>query len=280
MNTIISADELETHLADPNWLVFDCRFSLANEQQGYAHYREQHVTGARYAHLNHNLSGTIVPGKTGRHPLPDRNVWLQQVGLWGIDPAKQVVAYDDMGGAFAARLWWLLRWIGHDRIAVLDGGWQTWCRQQKPVDDRIPESEHSNPAQSPYQTLPSLTRQVTIEQLTAGRYLLLDARDEPRYRGEVEPIDPVAGHIPGALCMPFSGNLAPDGHFKSTAELHARFTSLPHGTDALPIACYCGSGVTASHNILAMVHAGMPEPALYPGSWSEWILDPARPIER
>jgi thiosulfate/3-mercaptopyruvate sulfurtransferase len=212
--------------------------------------------------------------------LPEKDEWRERVSQWGIDPGKQVVAYDDMGGAFAARLWWLLRWIGHDRVAVLDGGWQGWCRQQRPIASGNPGPEVCSRELNPYPQLPSLTRQVAAADLLTGNLLLLDARDEPRYRGEVEPIDPVAGHIPGALCFPFSGNLSPDGYFKSPGELKDRFSSLLSNSNPPRIACYCGSGVTASHNILSMVHAGMPEPALYPGSWSEWILDPSRPVER
>jgi thiosulfate/3-mercaptopyruvate sulfurtransferase len=279
ITTLISAADLEPHLNDPNWLVFDCRFSLANEQQGLDQYHEQHISGAYYAHLNDDLSGRTVPGKTGRHPLPDRDLWLERVVHWGINPDLQVIAYDDMGGAFAGRLWWLLRWIGHARVAVLDGGWQTWCSQGRAADNVQPKPATPTPGNNPYQLLPSLTRQVSVEDVLAGKYLLVDARDEPRYRGEIEPIDAVAGHIPGALCLPFAGNLSADGLFKSPAEIKARFSSKLGESSPAPIACYCGSGVTATHNILAMVHGGMAEPALYPGSWSEWILDPTRPVE-
>jgi thiosulfate/3-mercaptopyruvate sulfurtransferase len=279
MKTIVSAEELNENLSNPDWLIFDCRFSLADDSLGFDHYRKEHIQGAYYADLNKDLSGDIIPGKTGRHPLPEIEAWKQWVSDQQITPARQVVAYDDIGGAFAARLWWLLRWIGHDKVAVLDGNWQYWLDNCYPTTASIPEKPEPAPTTNAHLTRKSLTRQVSVDEIPGGNFVLLDARDEPRYRGEIEPIDPVAGHIPGALCSPFTENLSNEGCFKSRTELHNRFSNLlSEKNDRLPV-CYCGSGVTATHNILAMVHAGLEEPALYPGSWSEWILDSERPVE-
>ncbi len=278
MHTIIDIDQLETHLDDPDWQVIDCRFSLANKEEGYQAYQDQHISGALYAHLNDQLSGAVIAGKTGRHPLPEKSTWIEQVLSWGIKPSKQVIAYDDMGGAFAARLWWLLRWIGHESVAVLDGGWQAWQNRHLPTDGLIPGLSRNNPGKDRYDGLPEQTRQADVEQVMKADSLLLDARDEARYRGEVEPIDPVAGHIPGAICVPFSDNLTQAGTFKSKQELQRRFAAILAGSEHQSVICYCGSGVTATHNILAMVHAGLREPMLYPGSWSEYVTDPDRPI--
>jgi thiosulfate/3-mercaptopyruvate sulfurtransferase len=280
MRTLIDVDQVRINLDNPNWQIIDCRFSLADEGSGFRAYQDQHIRGAIYAHLNNQLSGTVIAGKTGRHPLPEINDWIDQVLAWGLNPSKQVVAYDDAGGAFAARLWWLLRWIGHESVAVLDGGWQAWIGSDLPTNRLAPMQRPLDSDTTQYDSDPGLTKQVSVVQMMDHDFLLLDARDEARFRGEIEPIDPVAGHIPGAVCAPFSDNLGADGFFKSKAELTDRFTNLITPSEHRPVVCYCGSGVTATHNILAMVHAGLPEPGLYPGSWSEWITDPERPIEQ
>lgn len=280
MKTLIDVDQVKINLDNPNWQIIDCRFSLADTQAGYKAYQDQHVRGAMYAHLDDHLSGTVIDGRTGRHPLPEINAWFDQVSQWGLDASKQVVAYDDSGGAFAARLWWLLRWTGHESVAVLDGGWQACLDSNLPTDRLMPVQPSNESDSTQYDTHPALTKQVSVEQVMEDDFLLLDARDEARFRGEIEPIDPVAGHIPGALCAPFSGNLTENGFFKTKAELQDRFSGFTAESESKPLVCYCGSGVTATHNILAMVHAGLSEPALYPGSWSEWITDPNRPVEK
>ena len=280
MRTLIDVDQVRINLDNPDWQIVDCRFSLADEEAGFRAYQDQHIRGAIYAHLDNHLSGPVIEGKTGRHPLPEVNDWIDRVLLWGLDPSKQVVAYDDAGGAFAARLWWLLRWIGHESVAVLDGGWQAWIESDLPTNQLEPMQRPIDADTTQYDSDPGLTKQASVAQVMDHDFLLLDARDHARFRGEVEPIDPVAGHIPGAVCAPFADNLASDGRFKSKSELLDRFSDLTTPSKHKPVVCYCGSGVTATHNILAMVHAGLSEPALYPGSWSEWITDPDRPIEK
>lgn len=274
MNTLVSISQLASLLGQPGLLIFDCRFSLMDTDAGRKAWQQSHIPGAHYADMNRQLSTPHIPGITGRHPLPAKADWLKQMQAWGLSPDIQVVAYDDAGGASAARLWWLLRWAGHDKTAVLDGGWQAWLAQGLPVTPDVPVGlPHSN---FDYGTMPPLATLIQVDELNGDRQLLLDAREPARFRGEVEPIDPVAGHIPGALCSPFSANLRPDGTFKSREDLQQKFAVA--AATARPVVCYCGSGVTACHNILAMVVAGLPMPALYPGSWSEWIVDPLRPV--
>jgi thiosulfate/3-mercaptopyruvate sulfurtransferase len=241
----------------------DCRARLGDARWGPAAYRAGHIEGAGYLSLDDDLADP--PGVAGRHPLPDPERLATRLRALGVDDDDQVVVYDDAAGAFAARAWWCLRWLGHRAVAVLDGGLDAWPR---PLTTTIPAPPPGN-----FSIRPALTRIVDAAALTGdpGRYRLLDARTVERFRGEVEPIDPVAGHIPGAVCMPFQDNLDERGYFRPAAELQARF---PTADD---VVCYCGSGVTAAHNVLAMCHAGLPEPALYPGSWSEWISDPSRP---
>jgi thiosulfate/3-mercaptopyruvate sulfurtransferase len=274
MNTLISVARLSSLLGESGTVVFDCRFSLLDPEAGRRAYEVAHIPGAFYADMNRQLSTPHIPGKTSRHPLPAKTAWLQQVQAWGISPAIQVVLYDDNGGASAARLWWMLRWIGHDKVAVLDGGWQAWVAGGMPVTAVVPHP-HA-PSAFAYDTVPSLATLLSAEQVDGSRQLLLDAREPPRFRGEQEPIDPVAGHIPGAVCSPFSANLNADGTFKSVPELRTKFAVAAQPDR--PVVCYCGSGVTACHNILAMTVAGLDTPALYAGSWSEWITDPKRPI--
>ena len=274
MNTLVSIDDLVAHLEDPEWLVFDTRFSLADAEAGEQAYRDSHIAGAHYVHLESDLSSPHIPGSTGRHPLPDKAQWIKTVQALGISPEKQVVVYDDAGGAMASRMWWMLGWIGHVNVAVLDGGWQAWTESGHPVssgDEKAPL-----PSTGDYGEQAPLVRIVKAGGLNGSQQLLLDARDLPRYLGEVEPIDPVAGHIPGAKCSPFTANLGENGHFLSATDLKQKFRDAVM-TDR-EVVCYCGSGVTACHNILAMKIAGLAEPALYPGSWSEWITDPERDI--
>jgi len=274
MNELISVNSLQEVMPDPDVLVFDCRFNLMQPEAGHAAYLQEHIVGAVYADLNKDLSSPHIAGITGRHPLPDRTAWIAKVQSWGVSPDKLVVAYDDAGGAFAARLWWLLRWIGHERVGVLDGGWQAWLAIQGQTasgEERPQASTNFD-----YAACESLCREVPVQDVDASKYQLVDARELMRFRGEQEPIDPVAGHIPGAVCSPMSGNLGENGCFKTAAELQEKFVALVQSDK--PLLCYCGSGVTATHNILALRIAGFEEPALYAGSWSEWITDPSRPV--
>ncbi|MDE0178017.1 MAG: sulfurtransferase [Gammaproteobacteria bacterium] len=267
--TLIGAEDLAA-LSPPEVRVFDCRFDLADADSGGRRYLEGHIPGAAYLHLNIDLSGHVEPGRTGRHPLPGRATFEALLTAHGVTDETQVVAYDDMGGMFAARLWWMVRWAGHRAVAVLDGGYQAWLER---------EGTHtsSDSTSAPPVPPPMSMRQVR-EHVEAGTRMLLDARASDRFRGENETIDPVAGHIAGALSAPFQGNLGEDGRFLEPVALRRRFNALLTDGGGKPVVCYCGSGVTATHNVLAMVHAGMPEPALYPGSWSEWITDPGNPI--
>ena len=277
--TYISTAELAPHLPDPHWVVIDCRFALDDMERGRRRYQKRHIPQALYAHLDKDLSGPVVPQKTGRHPLPDPDKFSQTCSRWGIDDKVQVVAYDDNIGAFAARLWWMLRWLGHQQVAVLDGGWQHWQSENRPSSVEIP--------QRPLRTfLPQLRShlQINAEEvlqiLEDPTYRLLDARTADRFRGENETIDPVAGHIPHALSAPYLENAGPDGKVLPADALQKRFHALLGPVLPEQTICYCGSGVTACHNLLAMAHAGMAEGKLYAGSWSEWITDPTRPVVR
>ncbi|HEY4689718.1 MAG TPA: sulfurtransferase [Anaerolineae bacterium] len=277
--TLISTAALAAHLADPDWAVVDCRFWLADTERGRRDYQQAHIPGAIYAHLDADLSGKVIPGKTGRHPLPEVEAITRTLSNGGIASGVQVVAYDDTGGSMAARLWWLLRWLGHEAVAVLDGGWPAWQGESRSacsgVESRPPRSfvAHLQPQ------LAASTAEV-LSSLHHEDHLVLDSRAADRYRGENETIDPVAGHIPGAICAPYADNLGPDGRFRSPEALRARFQPLLGDLPAERAIFYCGSGVTAAHNILATMHAGLGgEARLYVGSWSEWITDPARPVK-
>ena len=280
ITTLISPTELVPHLSEPYWIVVDCRFALADPNQGRASYEAFHIPGSVYAHLNDDLSGPIHIGVTGRHPLPTPEAAAATFGRLGIAPGMQVVAYDDAGGALAAaRLWWMLRWLGHDAAAVLDGGWQRWQRENLPIKT----GKESRPVQNfIHRPRPEIV--VSTDQVEAIRhkstYKLFDARAAERFRGENETIHPVAGHIPGAISAPYAENLTSEGVFRSPEELRARFTALLGSVPIENVVMYCGSGVTANHNLLALQIAGLGEAKLYPGSWSEWITDPKRPVEK
>lgn len=274
--TLISAEQLSTHLTDSHFRVIDCRFSLDNPARGYQDYLTHHIPGALYAHLDDDLSAPVIPSKTGRHPLPDVTQLVEKIKSWGIDHHTQVVVYDDNTGAFAGRLWWLLRFLGHEKVAVLDGGWAHWVKHY-PTDNQLPtySKTHFVAKLQPHKVVDA---EFVLSAINSHTHTLLDARSLERYHGEQEPIDPVAGHIPTAVCTPFAENLTENGLFKSPAELTTRFKPLTKNKK--PIICYCGSGVTATHNILAFVYAGLDEPQLYAGSWSEWITDSTRPVTK
>jgi thiosulfate/3-mercaptopyruvate sulfurtransferase len=252
-------------------VVVDCRFTLADTEYGRRAYQQAHVAGAVYAHLDEDLAGPVIPGQTGRHPLPEVETFAQTLSRWGIEAKTQVVAYDDTGGAFAARLWWMLRWLGHEAVAVLDGGWPRWQQEGHPIRSGLETRTARNFVPHPQPHL--MADAVEVFQIrTDPAFRLVDSRSAERYRGENEPIDPVAGHIPGAISAPFADNLAADGCFLPVEELRARFQSLLGDAPPERAIFYCGSGVTAAHNLLAMAYAGLGEGRLYVGSWSEWIV--------
>lgn len=268
--TVIGAEALETMLdASTPLRIFDCRARLGDPDQGRVLFAEGHIPGAIHADLDADLAGP--PGNQGRHPLPNFDAWLTQVQQWGLQDQEQVVLYDDVGGQMAARAWWMFRWLGHEATAVLDGGLAHW---QRPLESGVAKTSSPSDFQ-PKQTLTRLWQVGDVEQnLSQTTHQLVDARSVERWRGEQEPIDPVAGHIPNALCLPSAGNLMPTGLFKSAEDLRERFADV----SSMNAVCYCGSGVTAAHNILAMRHAGLAEPVLYADSWSGWITDSSRPI--
>ena len=273
-STLVSTGELENNLA--RWRVFDCRHDLARPELGEQQYGEGHIPGALFAHLDRDLSGRTT-GSNGRHPLPqpqDFAKWLEKTGL---APNDQAVCYDAGPGAMAARLWWMLRWIGHDKVAVLDGGFAKWTREGRAVTLDVPRF---TPFNYPIRLREHAAVDVHAVERALGKQMLLDARAPARYRGEQEPIDPVAGHIRGAANRFNADNLAPDGTLKAAATLRAEFDKLLHGREPAEVVHYCGSGVAACHNLLAMEVAGLPGGKLYAGSWSEWSADPKRPIAR
>ena len=275
--TLISTQELAAHLTDPNWVVVDCRFALNDAQIGPKKYDESHLPGARYANLNQDLASPPIPGVTGRHPLPSVEELIATFSRWGIDERVQVVAYDDAGGLYAGRLWWLLRWLGHDAVALLDGDFRAWLREGRPVTSIVEPV-----APRHFVARPRPDREVSVEQVLAHlhdpTWRLLDARSADRYCGENESIDPRAGHIPGAQSAFFGANLDANSYFLPAEQLRERFNVLLDDAEPAEAVVYCGSGVSAAHNLLAMEHAGLPGARLFVGSWSQWIADPARPI--
>ena len=275
--TLVDVATLAAHLGDPRWRIVDCRFTLADPDAGAREHARATIPGAIYAHLDQDLSIPVIPGVTGRHPLPSREGFAATLGRWGVGPDTQVVAFDDMGGAFAARLWWMLRWVGHRAVAVLDGGLAAWTAAGHPLAPG--EALEREPTR--FEPGEPLVTWVSADEVLAAlpdpTVVVLDARAAPRYRGENETTDPIAGHIDGARSAPFIENLGEGGRFRSPEQLRARFEERLAGTRPERAVVYCGSGVTACHDVLAMVHAGLPAPRLYPGSWSEWITDLSRP---
>ncbi len=273
--TLIDAEALRALLdAGRPLVVLDCGFDLARPEAGLAAYRQGHVPGARYADLDRDLAGAKT-GRNGRHPLPAREVFAATMSRWGVGPGTQVVCYDDQGGPYAARAWWMHRWMGHEATAVLDGGLAAWRGAGGALETG--DAADVPPATSPTRS-PAMSVIEADELLAAlGRVRVLDARAGERFRGEVETLDPVAGHIPGATLRFFKDNLQPDGRFKPAEQLRREFAALG-ALDGTPVVHQCGSGVTACHNLLAMAHAGLDAGRLYPGSWSEWCADPSRPV--
>jgi len=288
--TLISADQLQALRASGAALqVFDCSFDLAQADAGQAMYAQSHVEGALYADLGRDLSGhSVCVSGGGRHPLPPREVFAKWPSRMGLDQGMQVVVYDRQGVNFCGRLWWMLKWLGHDAVAVLDGGLQAWAAQ----GGALASGDSSNSANSMPLSLAKGTftagaakvalvdADTVLHRLGRPSQTLVDARATPRFRGEVEPLDPVAGHIPGALSRPFGQNLTPDGLFKPAAVLRAEFEALLGQRPAHSVVHYCGSGVSALPNLLAMEHAGLGGSALFAGSWSAWCSDPSRPVAK
>ena len=275
---LISASELASRPAGPERLLLDCRFALDDLAYGQRSYAEGHIPGAVFADLERDLSGKIVKGVTGRHPLPDPQQLIERLRAWGLNNDSEVILYDDGPGAFAAHAWWLLVWLGkRDKVFLLDGGLKAWREAGLPLDHAVPGRSAGTFTGHADAKLVLNAEQVQ-QRLSEPQLTLLDARALPRFRGEVEPIDPVAGHIPGAQCAVFTDNLGSDGRFLPTEQLRARFAAQLGNRPADGVVAYCGSGVTACHNLFALSLAGYPLAPLYAGSWSEWITDPSRPI--
>jgi thiosulfate/3-mercaptopyruvate sulfurtransferase len=273
-NTLVSTAELAANL--DRWRVFDCRHDLAKPELGESQYREAHIPGAVFASLDRDLSAPKT-GKNGRHPLPDPKTLGEWLGRSGVKASDQVVCYDAANGAMAARLWWMLRWVGHDAVAVLDGGLSKWLAEGRPVTADVPQPQ---PTQFEVRVRSDLTVDVAAIAKTLRKRILLDARAPARYRGEQEPIDPVAGRIPGALNRFNMDNVRGDGRFKSPDELKREFQQVLGARQAGDVVNYCGSGVAACHNLLALELAGLKGAKLFAGSWSEWLADPSRPREK
>lgn len=275
--TLVSAAQLAQHLNDPDWIVFDCRFTLSDPDSGRQAYLSSHIPGARYAHLNDDFSSEVT-ATSGRHPLPDAQLLAQKLGQWGVDSSKQVVVYDDSLGSMASRMWWVLRWLGHESVALLDGGVQRWIRDGHPMTAEtstiIPAKFTAHPDDSMW-----VDANCIETALRSDKCLIIDARAEERFSGEREILDKVAGHIPGSINLPFEDNLDMGGTYLTAEELKEAYLDLLSGVDPQRVVHMCGSGVTACHNVIAMEHAGLKGARLYPGSWSEWITDPGRPVE-
>jgi len=271
MTTVIDAPSLHGRLTDPELLIIDARFNLFDVDEGRASYLKSHIPGAVYADLDGDLSGPPL-SDAGRHPLPSADALQALFSRLGVGADTQVVAYDQRDGVLAARVWWLLRYMGHEAVAVLDGGWKAWTD----AGFSGVEGEESRQARD-FQGSPRKSWLVTVDQVPAAR-LLIDARDARRYRGEQEPLDPVAGHIPGAVNRFHGENLDAEGRFLPPAQLASGFTELLAGTPMEDAVYYCGSGVTACHGLLAARHGGLGDGRLYVGSWSEWCRDPERPV--
>ena len=270
---LVSADDVAAH---PEWRVFDCRHDLKNTGYGRQAYARGHIPGALFLHLDDDLSG-VKTGSNGRHPLPEVAAFARRMSDCGVGDDVQVVAYDNEGGIFAARLWWMLRWLGHERVAVLDGGLAGWKRGKRVLEEAAPVVAPREFVARP-RDLSVSTAQVLAD-LNAPSMLILDARSPERFRGENETLDPVGGHIPGAVNRFYFDNLDDAGcYFKPAGELRAEFDAILGGRPASAVVQQCGSGVTACHNLLAMELAGLSGSRLYPGSWSEWCADPARPV--
>lgn len=275
--TLVQPEALAAHLDDDRLRLFDARFSLGDPEAGRAAHESAHLPGALYADLNHDLSDLSVRSQ-GRHPIPDEHRFAERLGQWGVTPSSQVVIYDaGDGGMAAARMWWLLKLIGHQRVAVLDGGYERWLARGLPITAGVGDRGREMPYPAGFDRSRIVSTEEVQARLGERAGWLLDARAAPRFRGELEPIDPVAGHVPGAVNRPYSDSLV-SGVFKSAAELRAGLEPLLQGKPPEEVVLMCGSGVTACHALLAMEHAGLAGARVYAGSWSAWIDDSTRPL--
>ena len=274
--TLVTPKQLAAHIDDPHWVVFDCRFSLTDLEAGHRSYLKEHIEGSHYADLERDLSSQVTP-ESGRHPLPDPPQLARKLSAWGVHNRSQVVVYDDAFGAIACRLWWLLRWLGHRDVAFLDGGLPRWSREGYSLTS---SASVSSPAQFEPRVDNDLwvTSQFVEHAIQSDRIVLIDARAEERFSGEREPLDKIAGHIPGAINMPYDDNLAFSGQLLEAEELKKIYATTVKSKSNKDVIHMCGSGVTACHNILAMELAGLEGSKLYVGSWSEWITDKRRSI--
>ncbi len=279
---LVTCEELHAHLEDPDWVILDCRHDLGDPKVGPAAYEAGHIPGSIFAHIDHDLSSEVGDGMEGRHPLPDPDRLRAFLSEAGVDEKSRVVAYDDVGGAWAGRAWWLLRHYGHQAVAVLDGGLQQWNKLDLPLREGVEKARRRGRFLGKVGHMPVLdaTRIETEIGQVRGAYQVVDARAAERYRGEDEPMDPVAGHIPGSINIPFAGNLDGDGRFLSPDALRDRYEDALGVQEVGRVVVYCGSGVTAAHDILAMEVAGLGTAALYPGGWSAWCQpDAERPVD-
>lgn len=276
--TLISADQLASWPASSPLLLLDCSFELSDPAAGRRAYAAGHLPGAHYVHLDETLSAPKT-GRNGRHPLPTREAFAQSMASLGLTPQTQVVIYDNAGGMYGARLWWMLRWIGHEAASVLDGGVAAWTASGRPLSTEVPAAPPAAPVVLRDALVKTVDGEAVLANLQTRQLLLVDARGADRFRGENETMDPVGGHIPGAVNRPFKDNLGADGRFKPAAQLRAEFEAVCGGRPPHEIVGQCGSGVSACHNLLAMEAAGLSGAALYPGSWSEWCVRPGAPCE-
>ena len=275
---LIGPEQLAARQQTPGLVILDCRSALEDPDYGQRSYAQGHIEGARFADLNRDLSSPVVKGRTGRHPLPDADTRVERLRAWGISNDSDIVLYDDGPGMYAARAWWLLAWLGkREGVYLLDGGLKAWHAAGLPLSLDAPGGEPGDFTGDPDMSL-VLSASRLQGRLGRPEMTLIDARAEARFRGEVEPIDPVAGHIPGAQCVAFNENLGPDGRFLPPEQLKQRFAEKLQGRPAESLVSYCGSGVTACHNLFALCLAGYPLGTLYAGSWSEWIVDPEREV--
>ena len=276
MDILVTTDELAKQLSDPDLVVFDTRHDLMNPAKGRQAYDAGHIPGAHFLSVDDDLAGPKT-GKNGRHPLPDFAVFAEKINAAGVKPGTQVVIYDDLSGNFAVRLWWMLRWLGHGKVALLDGGFPLWVKEGRPVTKDAPPKRAGAFVPRPH--LGDVVDVHFVDRFReSGEITLIDARTAERYKGLQEPVDPVAGHVPGAVNRFWQKNLNPDGTFKSPQQLRSEYEEMLAGADPARAVHMCGSGVTACHNLFAMELAGLPSGRLYPGSWSEWCADPARAV--
>jgi len=273
--TIISVEDLNKNISNKDWFLFDCRFLLKDPAGGLSKFKQGHIPTAQFADMDNDLSSAMT-STSGRHPLPDPDQLIQKLQTWGVNNSSQIICYDDMSGAFAARMWWLLKWLGHDKVAVLDGGIEKWTVAGLSLETDV-QTRSAGTFSSQANNEMWVDINFVRQQLEANKINLLDARSGDRFTAKDSKTDPVAGHVPGASSFPFSGNLSKQGLFLSADELHKRFAGM-FNENQNEVINMCGSGVTACHNLLAMSIAGLPMTRLFVGSWSEWIKDKSRPV--